>query len=843
MYFADELEGHLRLDIIRLGSMQGRCGCWLNTTDNSARSGDQYEKVSRQIVLEDGQYMKSVDIPLLDDDRWSATLEFNVTLAYPQNCILDPHHRVCRVLIENAQSFPSDNYKESGKKGVQAIKDENSWKLFADYCRLNFISARQQRQTLLILLLDQLHSVAIFGTLFVGVYIVDTLFARRSKDAFPLIVPGDRHATSMCIAAWYVLPVVVLWAVERTKAQIDILGCSREFLQKSLMRTCLDLTPGARNCLTIADMNVAMGINAEVVAKGYVSLLNVVGLLSRILAIGLFIIFFQHDSLAVLSVIAVVVVVITLTLFRAKYAQHAQEEIEERWLLVETLVEETHGKFRLIADYSKRALMSDMFSLAAEEYSREKVPDILLHINTQYLTKLLMGVCIANYIVHRSPAVFRGDTSLGIFLATITVFNWYLSDAITALGDEFMKIVESLVPLAEFTSWLNLELELKERRRFNRARRAHTSTMRGQMLAEDSQEPQTPSRTQTAFSDVVPIIITDLSFKYGNDYILRNVTLSIPQGQLVAVVGPHKSGKATFVQVISNILLPSHGFVYVPAHLRFLTVSREPIFLHASLMHNLALGLPEGAPIDNERIIGILKLLGLHDTIHDIEEDLDQQALEDKETRMDPTPSNRASELHDELSARGLKQSLDPSPRKSKLDADLSSRASCPTSDHTSSRGRASSVLTTQSTTDLIRDEVQFMHSSIATWEEALSFSEKVKLHLVRALIADPEVMMLDRTLQGLNKESAQEVLDVLRLHVSEKGLCHPPEELAARRPRTVFFNTSHASQTAMADCILEIEPKTQSVIMTSQEAQRWSSQKGTPRTPRGPISEGTGGT
>merc|ERR1719247_2129467 len=66
-------------------------------------------------------------------------------------------------------------------------------------------------------------------------------------------------------------------------------------------------------------------------------------------------------------------------------------------------------------------------------------------------------------------------------------------------------------------------------------------------------------------------------------------------------------------------------------------------------------------------------------------------------------------------------------------------------------------------------DELKLMESGEPSWELAFSHSQKIKLHVARALIADPEVMLLDRTLQGLNEETAQVMVNILRNHVTDR--------------------------------------------------------------------------
>jgi zinc transport system ATP-binding protein len=53
----------------------------------------------------------------------------------------------------------------------------------------------------------------------------------------------------------------------------------------------------------------------------------------------------------------------------------------------------------------------------------------------------------------------------------------------------------------------------------------------------------------------------DLSFGYGHEPVLRDVTLEVRAGEFVALVGPNGSGKSTLLKVILGALEPGSGHV------------------------------------------------------------------------------------------------------------------------------------------------------------------------------------------------------------------------------------------------------------------------------------------
>ena len=53
----------------------------------------------------------------------------------------------------------------------------------------------------------------------------------------------------------------------------------------------------------------------------------------------------------------------------------------------------------------------------------------------------------------------------------------------------------------------------------------------------------------------------DLSFAYGHESVLHDVTLNVRAGEFVALVGPNGSGKSTLLKVILGALEPGSGRV------------------------------------------------------------------------------------------------------------------------------------------------------------------------------------------------------------------------------------------------------------------------------------------
>ena len=59
----------------------------------------------------------------------------------------------------------------------------------------------------------------------------------------------------------------------------------------------------------------------------------------------------------------------------------------------------------------------------------------------------------------------------------------------------------------------------------------------------------------------------DLAFSYdGDTFVLQDVTIRIPRGEFVAILGGNGSGKSTLAKHMNALLVPDHGNVTVLGH-------------------------------------------------------------------------------------------------------------------------------------------------------------------------------------------------------------------------------------------------------------------------------------
>lgn len=279
----------------------------------------------------------------------------------------------------------------------------------------------------------------------------------------------------------------------------------------------------------------------------------------------------------------------------------------------------------------------------------------------------------------------------------------------------------------------------------------------------------------------------------------QGVSLSVKQGKLVAISGPPASGKATFMNLIGKVLFPKNGDILVPPHLRVLFVDQEPtIISDLTLWENLTYGCPEG--IDPQLVRAILLELGMHRVIKGLE-DFNTEGF--REYCAGYSAGLRSSPMNSPRNSPRSQDALDAESTQPLLpDDDDGDEQEASITDNLGHRH-----------TFLDRSQRKDMHA----WYTQLSYTDRAKIHLSRAIIMNPEVCVLQRPFYHFNEQQGMKILQLVQTHHRNRGLCMPKESRLQRRPRTIFMTTDNDLQNEAADIIWHLDVRRKQFTVESR--------------------------
>ena len=149
------------------------------------------------------------------------------------------------------------------------------------------------------------------------------------------------------------------------------------------------------------------------------------------------------------------------------------------------------------------------------------------------LAEFVFDLQVLFYYIVLTLSVIRGQISIGDFVMYITTIPT-LSGSLDSIAASVTAIQRSLVYLRDFQL---LNQFVKE----------------GDELPAIPQKELCPEHYDIEFQNV--------TFRYpGTDHdVLKNVSITIPEGQRLAVVGPNGAGKTTFIKLLCGFYRPTSG--------------------------------------------------------------------------------------------------------------------------------------------------------------------------------------------------------------------------------------------------------------------------------------------
>ena len=257
-------------------------------------------------------------------------------------------------------------------------------------------------------------------------------------------------------------------------------------------------------------------------------------------------------------------------------------EGQTQWGRLMSMVEETLSGLRIIKAFNAEQQISDRFTKANEQYRRT-----------------ISQVYARQGLAH-PMSEFLGTTAIAIIL-------WYGGNLIFA-GDSTITADAFIYYLVVFYSIINPAKELS---------RASYSIQKG--LASMTRIQTILDYPERITDPAEPLPVTfersisyeDVSFRYEEPWVLHNLSLTIPKGQMVALVGASGAGKSTLVDLLPRFYDVTSGRITIDgtdirqvraSELRELIgyVNQTPILFNDTIRNNITFGMER--PVSDEEV-------------------------------------------------------------------------------------------------------------------------------------------------------------------------------------------------------------------------------------------------
>ncbi|MCH2196856.1 ABC transporter ATP-binding protein [Kordia sp.] len=127
------------------------------------------------------------------------------------------------------------------------------------------------------------------------------------------------------------------------------------------------------------------------------------------------------------------------------------------------------------------------------------------------------------------------------------------------------------------------------------------------------------------------VVLNNISFKYEEEFVLRNFSLKVPKGKTVALVGQSGSGKSTIANLVTRFYDVNEGSIEIDGdNIKSLTksslrdlmglVTQDSILFNDTIRNNVKLGKQDAT---DEQVIEALKIANAWEFVKDLPELLD----------------------------------------------------------------------------------------------------------------------------------------------------------------------------------------------------------------------------
>lgn len=325
-----------------------------------------------------------------------------------------------------------------------------------------------------------------------------------------------------------------------------------------------------------------------------------------ILLIGLLgYIFWLNWRLSLLTLIALPLIIQVIRMFAAQL-RHISEQVQQKTADITSHVQETISQIRVVKSFTMEKEEIEKFRAENKKGFNISMQAVQILSTQSPVIALLQAIAAVSIVWYGGIEIVNGHLTLPQLISFATALG-IMTDPGSTLSKAFAIIQQGMASIKRIFEIIDIKPTVAD------------------------------SKTARALPKVSGLVeFKNVSFAYEKEIVLKDINLSVPAGESIALVGRTGAGKSTLVNLIPRFYDPTEGKVLVDGHdLRDVTleslrrqiaiVPQEIALFQGTIMDNIKYGKPDAAEAE---IIAAARQANAHTFISELTDGYNTQVGE-----------------------------------------------------------------------------------------------------------------------------------------------------------------------------------------------------------------------
>ncbi|MBA2337214.1 MAG: ABC transporter ATP-binding protein [Acidimicrobiia bacterium] len=333
----------------------------------------------------------------------------------------------------------------------------------------------------------------------------------------------------------------------------------------------------------------------------------VLALTNLLTAVGVAVVLVVIDPPLALGLSAIIALLIAVSVVFQRQVSKAYEQVRERIGRVLAGLQEGITGVRVVQAFTQESAQASDFGRINERHFEANMTAAWAISWYFPVVALLRIVGLALVLAVGGQRVIDGGLSFGELVALLLYVNWFFEPIIN-LANVYNLLQAALAALAKVFSLLDERPSVVER----------------------------PAAVPLAQPVAGELRLDGVTFGYGEEPVLEDISLHVPSGQRLAIVGETGAGKSTVAKLLMRFYDPDRGRVTIDGKdLRDLTfasragaialIPQDGFLFNGNLGDNLRYGRPEAS---DREVEDVCRAMGIADWIGTLPAGLDTEVQE-----------------------------------------------------------------------------------------------------------------------------------------------------------------------------------------------------------------------